>query len=266
MILRQLLTAVTYSAEALETERDKIIIVHDNVLFYTLIILSEILKINQQYYVKCRGKNANKTSVPEECEMNQDSQRVTETKDRIKEAFFDLYETKKIEKISIKEITEKANLNRGTFYVYYKDIYDLLEKAEDEFLEELVNKIKGVAIMILRGGDIHDFMPPLSFYEKYGRYLKVLLGNNGDPNFVYKIKNIVKKTLHHLMQQENLPIVPRTEYVMEYMASAQIGLITFWIQRDLEVPIEEMGELIREISLHGPVGYIKGCAGKESIE
>ncbi|MDF2657157.1 MAG: hypothetical protein K0R19_3631, partial [Bacillota bacterium] len=58
MILRQLLTAVTYSAEALETERDKIIIVHDNVLFYTLIILSEILKINQQYYVKCRGKNA----------------------------------------------------------------------------------------------------------------------------------------------------------------------------------------------------------------
>ncbi|QOX64763.1 TetR/AcrR family transcriptional regulator [Anoxybacterium hadale] len=195
--------------------------------------------------------------------MNYDSQRVAETKDRIKEAFFDLYETKKIEKISIKEITDRANLNRGTFYIYYKDIYDLLEKAEDEFLEELVDKIKGVATMILRGGDIHAFMPPLSFYEKYGRYLKVLLGNNGDPNFVYKIKNFVKQTLRMLMLQENLPVVPRTEYVMEYMASAQIGLITLWIQRDMEVPLEEMGDLIREISLHGPVGYIIGRDSEE---
>ncbi|MDF3002284.1 MAG: TetR/AcrR family transcriptional regulator, partial [Bacillota bacterium] len=188
--------------------------------------------------------------------MNHDSQRVAETKDRIKEAFFDLYETKKIEKISIKEITDRASLNRGTFYIYYKDIYDLLEKAEDEFLEELVDKIKGAATMILRGGDIHPFMPPLFFYEKYGRYLKVLLGNNGDPNYVYKIKSILKKTLHRLMLEENLPVVPRTEYVIEYMASAQIGMMTFWIQRDMEIPIDEMGDLIREISLHGPVGYI----------
>lgn len=127
-------------------------------------------------------------------------------------------------------------------------------------MEELVDKIKGAATMILRGGDIHAFLPPLSFYEKYGRYLKVLLGNNGDPNFVFKIKNIVKKTLHRLMQEENLPVVPRTEYMLEYMASAQIGLITFWIQRDMEVPLDEMGDLIREISLHGPVGYIKGSA------
>lgn len=190
--------------------------------------------------------------------MSSDSQRVSETKDRIKDAFFELYATKKIEKISIKEITDRARLNRGTFYVYYKDIYDLLEKAEDEFLEELVDKIKGVATMILRGGDIYSFLPPLAFYERYGKYLKVLLGTNGDPNFVYKLKDIVKKTITRLLLDENIPVVPRAEYIMEYMASAQIGLISYWIQSDLEMPVEEMGELIKEVSLHGPVGYIKG--------
>ena len=189
--------------------------------------------------------------------MSNDSQRVIETKDRIKEAFFELYATKKIEKISIREITDKANLNRGTFYVYYRDIYDLLEKAEDELIEELVEKVKGIVGMIFKGGDIYDFMPPLSFYEKYSKFLKVLLGNNGDPNFVFKMKSIAKKTLTQLMEDQNIPKPPRAEYVMEYMTSAQMGLIAFWLQNDMEMPVEELGELIKEISLHGPVGYVK---------
>ncbi len=189
--------------------------------------------------------------------MGHDSQRVKETKDRIKDAFFELYAVKKIERISIKEITEKANLNRGTFYVYYQDIYDLLEKSEDELIEELLEKIKGVATMILRDEDIFSFLPPLAFYQRYGGYLRVLLGNNGDPHFSYKIKTIIKKTLRELIRQEQIPTAPHLDYIMEYMASAQIGLISYWIQNDMELPIEEVGTLIKEIMLHGPIGLLK---------
>lgn len=197
--------------------------------------------------------------------MNQDSQRVQETKDKIKDAFFELYAVKKIERISIKEITEKAKLNRGTFYVYYQDIYDLLEKVEDELIEELLEKIKGVATIILRDGDIFSFLPPLAFYQKFGKYLKVLLGNNGDPHFIYKIKAIIKKTLKELFRQEHIPMVPHMDYVMEYMASAQIGLISYWMQNDMELPIEELGSLIKELLLHGPIGFLKAHqAGSET--
>ncbi len=186
-----------------------------------------------------------------------DSHKVEETKKRIKDAFFELYEIKKIERISIKEITEKAMLNRGTFYVYYQDIYDLLEKAEDELVEMLVEKIKGVATMILRDEDIYSFLPPLEFYETYGAYLRVLLGNNGDPHFIYKIKSIVKETILGIFQQERIPALPRMDYVLEYMASAQVGLISYWIQNDMKIPIHEMGDLIKALMLNGPVGYVK---------
>jgi len=189
--------------------------------------------------------------------MSQDSQRVIETKERIKDAFFELYAAKKIERISIKEITEKARLNRGTFYVYYKDIYDLLEKTEDEMIEELADKIKSVAVKILRDEDIFSFLPPLSFYEKYGEYLRVLLGNNGDPNFIFKIKTIIKKTIVELFRQENIPMIPNQEYVMEFMASAQIGLISYWLQRNRELSIEELAALIKQLLLNGPIGYVK---------
>ena len=189
--------------------------------------------------------------------MGRESQRVAETKERIRDAFFELYAEKKIERISIKEITEKAGLNRGTFYVYYKDIYDLLERTEDELIEELMEKVKGIVTMILRDADIIPFLPSVEFYQKYSKILRSLLGPSGDPRFVHKIKKIIKITLGELFRKENMPEVRNLEYIMEYISSAQIGMITYWLQNDMALPVKELGEMIKQITLHGPVGYLK---------
>ena len=189
--------------------------------------------------------------------MNQESQRVIETKERIRNAFFELYEEKKIDRISIKEITDKAQLNRGTFYVYYKDIYDLLEKTEDELIAELVFKLRELIPRILREEDLDPFLPPLEFYQRYSHFLKILLGVNGDPNFIHKIKTILKKTLREMLKNEKIPEVENMEYIMEFISSAQIGIISHWLSKDMELPINELGEMIKKILLHGPVGYLK---------
>lgn len=48
---------------------------------------------------------------------------VTElTKTKLRRAFWSLYEHEPIEKISIKQITDIAGYNRGTFYLYFKDV------------------------------------------------------------------------------------------------------------------------------------------------
>lgn len=44
---------------------------------------------------------------------------------------------------------------------------------------------------------------------------------------------------------------------MEYISSAQIGIISYWLQNDMELPVKELGEMIRQITLHGPVGFLK---------
>ena len=58
------------------------------------------------------------------------------TKILIRKAFTDLLKKKPIQSISIKELCEAAQINRGTFYTHYADIYDLLEKMEEEMMEE----------------------------------------------------------------------------------------------------------------------------------
>ena len=55
----------------------------------------------------------------------------------IKDTFLDLLETKDIKKITVSEICEKADINRATFYRYYLDVYDLLDKIQEEFVNEL---------------------------------------------------------------------------------------------------------------------------------
>jgi len=199
--------------------------------------------------------------------MNQESQRVMETKEKIRNAFFELYAEKKIERISIKEITEKARLNRGTFYMYYKDIYDLLDKTEDEMISVLVGKIKDLLPRIIRDEHIDpSFLPPLEFYQRYSKFLRALLGANGDPSFIFKMKTILKKTLRELLQKEKIPPYDNMEYVMEYIASAQIGIIAFWLQNNMELPVSELAELIKKITLHGPVGFLKREISKEEAK
>lgn len=50
---------------------------------------------------------------------------------------------KPIKDISVKELTDLADINRGTFYLHYRDIYDMLEQLEDEWFadfNELLDK------------------------------------------------------------------------------------------------------------------------------
>ena len=187
--------------------------------------------------------------------MNKKSQRVIETKERIKNAFFELYAKKKIERISIKEITDKAEINRGTFYVYYKDIYDLLEKTENELIEEMLLKLKDIIAIFRHVESIEPYLP-FEFYQRNSKYLRVLLGENGNPNFVYKMKSVFKEAFGELFKTEkNIPI-QHHEYVMEYILAAQIGVISFWLSKDMELPVAELGEMIRKITLLGPINFL----------
>ncbi|WP_027399444.1 TetR/AcrR family transcriptional regulator [Anaerovorax odorimutans] len=183
-----------------------------------------------------------------------DSQKVVITKNKIKNAFFQIYEDKKLEKISIKEITDLANLNRGTFYVYYKDIYDLLEKIENEYFEEIKKRADFIISALISGDEIK--IPDFKFLQKNKKYIKILLGKSGSL-MNYKIKTLAKNILKEKVSYTDKDKGTKLDYVLEYIASAQIGLIIYWIQNDLEFPIEDLILLVRKVSLNGPITYVK---------
>ena len=68
--------------------------------------------------------------------------RTKRTRASIKRAFMTLRAKKGLEKISVKELAELAEINKATFYLHYRDIYDLSDQIENEILEEALQTLE----------------------------------------------------------------------------------------------------------------------------
>lgn len=67
--------------------------------------------------------------------------RTERTRRSIANAFLELRKQKSIEKITVKELSELAYINKATFYTHYHDIYDLSDQLEDEFMDSVIHEI-----------------------------------------------------------------------------------------------------------------------------
>lgn len=186
---------------------------------------------------------------------NNDSPRVRETKSKIKDAFFELYAAKPIDKISVKEITTLAGYNRGTFYIYYQDIYDLLDKIETDFIEDLIIQSEPVISSVLEKGDFSIELPPFAFYRENAKQLRILLGSNISPHFLSRIKTIAKATFSSRLHIGTDDIT--AEYIFEYLASAHIGVLTHWLEKDMDLSVEELTGILNKVMLNGLLGIME---------
>ena len=68
------------------------------------------------------------------------NKRFYETEIRMEAAMLEIMKNTEFEKITVKKICEKANVNRSTFYAHFIDIYDMIDKMEMELSRELLNE------------------------------------------------------------------------------------------------------------------------------
>jgi len=163
------------------------------------------------------------------------------TRQKLIDAFWQLYTKKNIEQISIKEITDLAGYNRGTFYLYFKDIYDVLNQIEDSILipssrQESSDTSTDSLLYQLTIRMIIGQMA--SHFEQSSRYVSVLLGENGDPQFSYKLKQQLKE-LFILSPQLQAMDPHLRSYYLEYSTSGLLAMLQTWLQTDSQMSVED---------------------------
>ncbi|MFN7253383.1 MAG: TetR/AcrR family transcriptional regulator [Anaerobacillus sp.] len=189
--------------------------------------------------------------------------RVIRTKESIKNALIELIEERGFEAITVKDITTKAKINRGTFYSHYQDKYDLMTKCEEELVKEMENKIiKNIPIVI---ADLETnspntlpftiLIPFFEFINQNRGLMKALLGPKGDLSFQTKLKVFMLKALfdnnkNSIFKQDNLLVPP--EYLISYIASAHIGVIQEWLNSDRGESPQEIARIISTMTINGP--------------
>jgi AcrR family transcriptional regulator len=180
-----------------------------------------------------------------------------EIENKIIDAFMTLYADNPIEKISIKMITDQANLNRGTFYLHYLDIYDLLDKVESYFYSLTKIIAKNSLNALVNDELIIEALPSMEFYQKYLSYYKVLLCNSGKSNLEYLMKEEIKIVLTESYQNRSNKDHLLNEYALEYVSSAYVATIIHWIRNDMSLSQKDLSKMIQDFTRNGILHFFE---------
>lgn len=169
--------------------------------------------------------------------------RIRRTKLLLREALIVLLLEKDIKEISIMELADKADVNRGTFYLHYKDIYDIYEQIENEILEDFRcifekrhhHKNQVVLLPIV--------LEAFEFLAK-NIDISIIILRSDDSDFLSRLINMGKPKKKEEWQElfgemdEDL-----YEYYYAYITSGFVGLLRTWFNGGRKESPKKMGEL-----------------------
>ena len=181
--------------------------------------------------------------------MRKQPQVTEQTRANLRQAFWELYAEKPVEKISVREITDRAGYNRATFYLYYHDVYELLGEIESMVLgniERLVNE------RLLKGEKL-EFSQHMSLILRLAQrsrdYTRVLLGPHGDPAFSDRLKEIISPLVDRFFLPEAELDEQARRVVREFYLSGILAIIRAWTAEESPMPIDQLITLLMQMVL-----------------
>ncbi|MDW4542565.1 TetR/AcrR family transcriptional regulator C-terminal domain-containing protein [Staphylococcus saprophyticus] len=167
-----------------------------------------------------------------------EDRRVRKTKQAIKNAFIKLLNKKDLEKITIQDITELADINRGIFYLHYEDKYILFSDIEDEYISDLADDMLFYKDMT-KGLNIEAFAKVFS--EKVLKNIMVYINKNIEfYQIIFKLerKSHIEEKISELKfenmsknvnDDHSISGIP-LDYFHSYVFGATISFIKHWVQ------------------------------------
>ena len=177
--------------------------------------------------------------------------RVLRTKKNIRQTFLQLLSEKSLTQLTVKELSEQADINRKTFYMYYSNIEDILSELEDELVQKLVLVFEK-ELFDREVFDSYSFFENLNLAIQGDIELYRTL-NHSDllPHLILRAKNAL---IDVFFRKYNIPADSDSErYILytEYAASGILSMYTKWFSNDFHMSLEELTKTAAEITLYG---------------
>lgn len=181
-----------------------------------------------------------------------ESRSVLRTQNLLKNGLTDLMKQKPLQKITVKELTDYVNLNRGTFYLHYKDIFDLMDQIENALLQDFETINQTHKVLEMNGHPYPLLYDLFCFLKENAEFTRILIIDNQDQNFVDKIKNILKQRCltdwHYLFSNYS---EQKSELYSSYVIYGCIGMIENWLRNGLRETPEELATYADDVILQG---------------
>ena len=184
-------------------------------------------------------------------------------KRKSRKAIFDacvsLVQEKDFQNITINEIVERADLNRGTFYLHFEDKFDMMNSFENEMIEKIeeaiVNNLpKGPSNQQFIQSRYDTIVEMLTCYEDNKELLQLLLKSSHNASFQTKLREKIKLVLIEKIfpSLEKVELdIPIDLFVMIF-TSVSLSMAEFAHQSEKPIDTEQLAKFLLNIMVHGP--------------
>lgn len=162
--------------------------------------------------------------------------RVVKTKVALQEALLMLLKEKTLNSISVTEICQMAQVNRGTFYAHYGQIENLFEEYFKEIMKDLINsyqepyKHKRIIITSeLNPATIRIF----HHIEKYKKFYRIVFSKNAPMSYYYLLFDQIGELLKNDFERNGGKDVD-IAMLSAYQANAILGIVIEWYKQDFQ--------------------------------
>ncbi|MBQ3321499.1 MAG: TetR/AcrR family transcriptional regulator [Firmicutes bacterium] len=115
------------------------------------------------------------------------------TRKKIDRVFIEHFRSTNGTDLTVKEICEKADINRSTFYTYYKDTDDMRNQIEDRLVRQFEQRMTPVGAQYLDDPD--KLLFTIMEFNRENDFLPLLLIAAGSGSFVHRISDTVAEIL-----------------------------------------------------------------------
>lgn len=180
--------------------------------------------------------------------MSKLDRRITKSQSAIKNAFVELMSEKSFDTITIRDIANRANVNRGTIYLHYLDKYDLLDKL----MEEHINNLKEICEWACEMEWFDATLIFFKYFETNYLFFSTMLTSKGAPTFRTKFLEFLIgefKDEVNITNGKNHGLTE--EMIVNFAGNAYVGVLESWLKDGMPSPphfiAKELGVLLERI-------------------
>ncbi len=176
--------------------------------------------------------------------------RIIRTRKLLRESLIALIAEKGFDAITINDLTDRATLNRATFYLHYRDKQDLLDQSVDEVLNTLKDKLKAHSYPLLprvKGQPLPGLVSLFEHVTEHTDFYKVMLGEHGMPGFTTRLIQTLKELCYQSFERippERLQGPISKDILISYITAAYLGVIIWWLQNDMPYSAKYMAQQV----------------------
>jgi len=176
---------------------------------------------------------------------NKEDRRVRKTKKALREGLIELLSEKSIQNITVRELTDRVDIHRSTFYANFKDIYELYSHVEDNIIQEISDIVS----------KDYDFKPEilfnalLDYINKNRQISRLFFGGNIGAAFSERLIGLFKSACIDCWCKEyGIASAPKEmDYYIQFCLSGWLGAVGMWVSRDFEYPPETLVNILSDI-------------------